>query len=58
MRGEDLPAAMAIDAIRDEIAHYCGLGEQVIGQARRRVLEGEKVPMPRKCIRSLNPTPT
>src|SRR5882762_7440820 len=36
MRGKDLFAAMAIDAIRDEIAHYCGLGEQVIDQARRR----------------------
>src|SRR5258705_7706623 len=44
MRGKDLFAAMAIDAIRDEIAHYCGLGEQVIDQARRRVLDGEQVP--------------
>src|SRR6267378_1510777 len=44
MRRKDLFAAMAIDAIRDEIAHYCGLGERVIDQARRRVLEGEQVP--------------
>src|SRR5260370_40116600 len=43
-RGKDLFAAMAIDAIRDEIAHYCGLGERVIDQARRRVLAGEQVP--------------
>jgi hypothetical protein len=28
MRGKDLFAAMAIDAIRDEIAHYCGLGDR------------------------------
>ena len=27
MRGKDLFADMAIDAIREEIAHYCGLGE-------------------------------
>jgi hypothetical protein len=34
----------AIDAIRSEIAHYCGLGERVIDQTRRRVLEGVQVP--------------
>src|SRR6202522_2774528 len=44
MRGKDLLAAMTTDAIRDEIAHYCGLGARVINQARRRVLEGEQVP--------------
>src|SRR5712672_3364362 len=44
MRGKDLFAAMAIDDIRDEIAHYYGLGSCVIDQARRRVLEGEQVP--------------
>jgi transposase, IS5 family len=55
MRGEDLSAAMAIDAIRDEIAHYCGLGEQVIGQARRRVLEGEQVPNAEKIYSIFEP---
>src|SRR5260370_791921 len=44
MRGKDVFAATGIDASRDEIAHYCGLGERVIDQARRRVLEGEQVP--------------
>src|SRR5262249_27788120 len=48
MRGKDIFAAMAIDAIRDEIAHYCGLGERVIDQARRRVLDGEQVPSAEK----------
>jgi IS5 family transposase len=43
MRGKELFAAMTIDAIRDEIAHYCGLGERVIDQARRSVLDGEQV---------------
>ena len=37
MRGKGLFAAMTIDALRNEIAHYCGLGERVIDQARRRV---------------------
>jgi transposase, IS5 family len=55
MRGEDLSAAMAIDAIRDEIAHYCGLGEQVIDQARRRVLEGEQVPNAEKIYSIFEP---
>ena len=44
MRGKDVFAAMKIDAIRAEIAHYCGLGERVIDQTRRRVLDGEQVP--------------
>jgi IS5 family transposase len=44
LRGKDPFAALAIDAIRDEIAHYCDLGDRVINQARRRVLDGEQVP--------------
>jgi transposase, IS5 family len=55
MRGEDLSVAMAIDAIRDEIAHYCGLGERVIDQARRRVLEGEQVPTAEKIYSIFEP---
>src|SRR6266852_1035214 len=55
MRGKDLLAAMAIDAIRDEIAHYCGLGERVIDQARRRVLEGEQVPNAEKTYSIFEP---
>jgi transposase, IS5 family len=55
MRGEDLSAAMAIDVIRDEIVHYCGLGERVIDQARRRVLEGEQVPNAEKIYSIFEP---
>jgi hypothetical protein len=44
LRGKDPFAALAIDAIRDEIAHYCDLGDRVINQARRRVLDGEQIP--------------
>jgi IS5 family transposase len=43
-RGKDMLADMTIDEIRKDIEHYCGLGSQVIDQARRRVLNGEQVP--------------
>src|SRR6202158_6103391 len=55
MRGKDLFAAMTIDALRDEIAHYCGLGERVIDQARRRVLEGEQGPNAEKIYSIFEP---
>jgi IS5 family transposase len=55
MRGEDLSAAVAIDAIRGEIAHYCGLGGRVIDQARRRVLNGEQVPNAEKIYSIFEP---
>jgi transposase, IS5 family len=55
MRGKDLFADLAIEAIRDEIAHYCGLGERVIDQARRRVLEGEQVPNAEKIYSIFEP---
>src|SRR6202795_3594131 len=55
MRGKDLFAAMTIDAIRDEIVHYCSLGERVISQARRRVLEGEQVPNAEKIYSIFEP---
>jgi transposase, IS5 family len=43
-RGKNLIAALAIGELRNEIDHYCGLGDRVIDQARRRVLQGEQVP--------------
>jgi IS5 family transposase len=55
MRGKDLMTAMKIDALRDEIAHYCGLGRRVIGQARRRVLDGEQVPTAEKIYSIFEP---
>ena len=33
-----------IDALRHEIARYCALGDRVLNQTRRRVLDGEQVP--------------
>jgi transposase, IS5 family len=50
LRGETVTDAMKIDAIRDEIAYYCSLGEQVADQARRRVLDGEQVPNDEKIF--------
>jgi transposase, IS5 family len=43
-RGKDLVADLTIAELRKEIAHYCELGDPVIDQARRRVLQGEQVP--------------
>jgi IS5 family transposase len=50
LHGETVTDAMMIDAIREEIAYYCGLGAQVIDQARRRVLDGEQVPNEEKIF--------
>ena len=55
MHSKDILAAMTIDAIRDEIAHYCGLGERVIDQARRRALNGEQVPNGEKLYSIFEP---
>src|ERR1700737_1576141 len=43
-RGKDLVADLTIAELRKEIAHYGELGDSVIDQARRRVLQGEQVP--------------
>ena len=43
-RGKDVVADLTIAELRKEIAHYCELGDPVIDQARRRVLQGEQVP--------------
>ena len=39
----DPVAQSAAEELRRQIEHYCGLGERVIDQARRRVLLGEQV---------------
>jgi len=54
-RGKDLLAEMAIPELRKEIAHYCELGERVIDQARRRVLQGEQVPNAEKIYSIFEP---
>ena len=54
-RGKDLVAEMAIPALRKEIDHYCELGDRVIDQARRRVLQGEQVPTAEKIYSIFEP---
>src|SRR5580765_1658561 len=44
MRSKDMFANMAIEDLRRQIEHFCGLGDRVIDQARRRVLDGEQAP--------------
>ena len=46
---------MAIDGLRQEIEHYCGLADRVIDQARRRVIEGEQVPNAEKIYSIFEP---
>lgn len=43
-RGKNQKDDLLIPQLRREIDHYCQLGDCVVGQARRRVLEGEQVP--------------
>jgi len=49
-RGRDVATELAIPGIRKEIEHYCKLGDRVISQARRRVLEGKQVPNTEKIF--------
>ena len=46
----DLMTEIAIKALREAIDHYCGLGDRVIKQARRRVLDNEQVPNEEKIF--------
>jgi transposase, IS5 family len=43
IRIKDLFRRLAIDELQREIDRYCGLGQRVIDQTRRRVLQGEQV---------------
>lgn len=48
-------AIQAIGGLREEIELYCGLGDRVIDQARRRALEGEIVPNAEKIYSIFEP---
>ncbi len=50
VRSIDLMTEIAIKAVRKQIDHYCGLGDRVIDQARRRVLNNEQVPNEEKIF--------
>jgi IS5 family transposase len=51
----DVLEAAKLQGLRQAIEHYCQLGDQVIDQARRRVLEGEKVPNAEKVFSIFEP---
>ena len=53
-RPEPVGAAQ-VAAVEQEIDHYCGLADRVVGQARRRVLEGETVPTADKLFSIFEP---
>lgn len=54
-RGKDMIADLAIAEMRKEIEDFCGLGDRVIGQSRRRVLNGEQVPTAEKLYSIFEP---
>ena len=46
--GSDVVAGVVIDQLRTQIASFCDLGDRVIDQTRRRVIDGEQVPTEEK----------
>jgi len=54
-RGKDLQGDLALRSLRSEMGRYCELGERVIAQARRRVLEGEQLPSTEKVYSIFEP---
>ncbi len=55
VRAIDALKDIAIQELRKQIEHHCGLGQQVINQARRRVLEKEAVPNEEKIYSIFEP---
>src|SRR5208283_399625 len=54
-KGKGRLTDLTMGELRQQIEHYCQLGEQVIDQARRRVLEGEQVPSAQKIYSIFEP---
>jgi transposase, IS5 family len=48
VKGVDTTASLMIDQIRRQITAYCDLGDRVIDQTRRRVIDGAQVPAEEK----------
>jgi IS5 family transposase len=55
MHGKDMFVDIAIEELRRQIEHFCGLGDRVIDQTRRRVLDGEQVPTNEKIYSIFEP---
>ncbi len=51
----DFEVALRGEALCDQIGHYAGLGERVVVQTRRRVLDGETVPAGEKLYSIFEP---
>lgn len=47
--------ALAIEALRQQIADVCALGDRVVDQTRRRVIDGEQVPADQKIYSIFEP---
>lgn len=53
--GKTATDGLMIDVLRKEITRYCRLGDRVIDQTRRRVLNGEQVPASEKIYSIFEP---
>ena len=51
----EFEVALRVGALCDQIDHYAGLGERVVAQTRRRVLEGEQVAATEKLYSIFEP---
>ena len=54
-QGQELASDLILSELRQEIEHFCQLGERVINQTRRRVFEGEQVPAAEKVYSIFEP---
>jgi transposase, IS5 family len=54
-RGKNMITDLAIAEMRKEIEYFCGLGDRVTDQSRRRVLNGEQVPTAEKLYSIFEP---
>jgi transposase, IS5 family len=48
IQGIDVMAGALVESLRQQITEYCQLGDRVIDQTRRRVIDGEQVPAEEK----------
>ena len=48
VKGLDVAAGLMVEQLRKQITGYCQLGDRVIDQTRRRVIDGEQVPAEEK----------
>ena len=53
--GKTTTDALTIEAIRKEITGYCELGDRVVDQARRRIINEEQVPVSEKIFSIFEP---